>query len=395
MRRVCALKESLFPSFSTAEYERRYRNIRALMDAHGVSALLIHGDSQMNRARQADLHYVTNFLGNWSNLCLFPRSGDLALFVQTFNHVPDAQRASIVEDTRHGGVNSGETAAKHMRDIGIIRGDVGIVGSMPYDQYLPMIKALPEVKFHNLTRPYRQLRSDKSDEEVIWMRRGAAYTDMAMFALKEQVRPGLKEYQLAAIVENAYLNEGGQTGLHYISSTSMHASDRCAPAQNHGDRVIQQGDVILTEITATYWGYGGQVLRPIAVAEDPTPDYQELYAVAEEAYYRVAEAIKPGATVGDISRASAFIDETDFTICDGLVHGFGISLVPPSFRTPATEIGKLDAEFVIKRNMCLVVQPNIITVDYQKGVQLGNLGVVGDEGFESLQAYPVEFTRAG
>jgi Xaa-Pro aminopeptidase len=395
MRRVCALKDSLFPSFSKVEYERRYHNIRQLMDAHGVVALVIYGDSQMNRARQADLHYVTNFLGNWGNLCVFPRSGDLALFVQSFNHVPDAQRAAIVEHTRHGGANSGETVAKHMQDIGIIRGDVGLVGGIPYDQYLPMTKLLPEVRFHNLTRPYRRLRSDKSDEEVAWMRRGAAFTDMAMYALKEQVRPGLTEYQLAAIIEKAYLNDGGQTGLHYISSTSMHASDRCAPAQNHGDRVIQKGDVILTEITATYWGYGGQVLRPIAVAEDPTPDYQELYDLAEEAYYRVTEAIKPGATVHEISQAGAFIDETDFTICDGLVHGFGISLVPPSFRTPATDIGALDGDFVIQRNMCLVVQPNIITVDYQKGVQLGNLGVVGDQGFESLQAYPVEFSRVG
>jgi Xaa-Pro aminopeptidase len=389
------LKKSLFPSFSEAEYVRRYGNIRALMDAHEVVGLVVYGDSQLSRARQADLHYITNFLGNWGNYCVFPRAGELALFVQSFNHVPDAQRASIVEDTRHGGVNSGETVANHMQQIGITSGEMGIVGGLPYDQYLIMTELLPEVKFKNLTGPYRLLRSDKSEEEVAWMRRGAAFTDAALYALKEQVRPGLTEYQLAAIVEESYLRDGGQTGLHYISSTSMHASDRSAPAQNHGDRVIQKGYVILTEITATYWGYGGQILRPISVEEDPTPDYQEMYDVAEEAYYRVTEAIKPGATVMDVYQAGAFIDETDYTICDGLVHGFGISLVPPSFRTPATEISPLRGDFVFKRNMCVVVQPNIITEEYQKGVQLGNLGVVSEHGFEALQKYPIEFVRAG
>ena len=388
------MKKSLFPSFSETEYNRRYRNIREMMAERGVKALIIFGESSMNRTAQADLHYISNFLGNRPNYAVFPESGEPALFVQSFNHVPDAQRASIIEDTRYGGTDSAETVANHLQEIALTTGDIGLVGPIPYNNYLTLTDWLPDVEFRNLTAAYRLLRADKGDEEVEWMRRGAAFTDATLVALEEQVKPGLKEYQLGAIVENAYLDEGGQTIIHYISSTSMAGSERCAPAQNQGDRVLQKGDVILTEISAAYWGYAGQILRPIAIAADPTPDYQEMYRVAEEAYHRVAEAIKPGATAQEVLEASVFIDQTDYTICDSLVHGFGIGLLQPSLRTPATQ-SKPPGDFIFKPNMCLVIQPNIVTHDGKKGVQLGNLCVVTEAGLESLQKYPLRFVRAG
>jgi Xaa-Pro aminopeptidase len=174
----------------------------------------------------------------------------------------------------------------------------------------------------------------------------------------------------------------------------MHNSDRCVPAQNQGDRIIEKGDVILTEISAAYWGYTGQILRPITVAEDPTPDYEDLYKVAEEAYYKLFDAIKPGVTTLEILELAKFIDDTGYTIVDGLGHGFGSGIHPPGFRTPETEY-RPAKPFTFKPNQGIVIQPNIVTRDLQKGVQLGNLCLVTETGLESLQKYPVEFVRAG
>lgn len=390
------MKDSIFPRFSDAEYERRYKKIRAMMDKEGVSALLIVGTSALNRIGQADLFYVSNFLGNWTNVCVFPLQGEPTLFAQSFNHIPDAQRASIIEDTRHGGANTAKSVAANLKERGVTKGEVGIVGPLPYTDYLTLVEQLPDLRFRNLLNPYRMVRVEMSDEEVARLRVAAQMSDASVYALKEQVKPGLKEFELAVIVENAYSKDGGTHYIHYISSTSMHASDRCVPAQNQGDRVIQKGDVILTEISAAYWGYTGQILRPISVAEDPTPDYQDLYKVAEEAYYRVAEAIKPGATAQEAWETGAFIDDTGYTIVDGLAHGFGSGIHPPGIRTPETQIHEGPVTpFTFRPNMGVVVQPNIVTRDLQKGVQLGNLCLVTESGLETLQKYPVEFVRAG
>ena len=39
----------------------------------------------------------------------------------------------------------------------------------------------------------------------------------------------------------------------------------------------QKGDVVVSEITATFFDYGGQVLRSFAVGGDPTPLYRKLH----------------------------------------------------------------------------------------------------------------------
>jgi hypothetical protein len=49
------MKDSIFPRFSDAEYERRYKKIRSMMDKEGVNTLLIVGTSALNRIGQADL----------------------------------------------------------------------------------------------------------------------------------------------------------------------------------------------------------------------------------------------------------------------------------------------------------------------------------------------------
>ena len=89
-----------------------------------------------------------------------------------------------------------------------------------------------------------------------------------------------------------------------------------------------------------------------------------------------------------------FIDDTGYTIVDGLVHGFGIGLLPPSIDTPSTQEAPL-GDFTFRKNMCVVVQPNIVTKDLRKGVQLGNLCVVTEHGCESLQHYPNACVRCG
>jgi Xaa-Pro aminopeptidase len=51
--------------------------------------------------------------------------------------------------------------------------------------------------------------------------------------------------------------------------------------------------------------------------------------------------------------------------------------------------------FPLEENMCLVVQPNVITRDLRAGVQFGELVRVTATGFESLHRMPHGMFRAG
>ncbi len=382
--------ETEYPRFSVGEHDRRRQAVRSLMGEMSLDALVVFGWSAMGRAVQADVHYLSGYLGMRDNYVVFPLEGEPVLLAQSYNHVPNAAEVSVIE-TRWGGTDPGVTIGEELASRGAR--SVGVVGMMPYQHHESMRRSADDIVFTDATRGFRILRVLKSAEELEWLRRGAEFTDRALEALEREVAPGMREYELAEVIEHAYLRDGGLTGFYYLATTPMDDPQRCVPAQVLSNRVIGAGDVLTCEISISYGGYAGQGLHTYTVASEPTPQIAGLVDTAIEVYHRVADAIKPGATHEAVWDASDMIEESGYTIRDGLVHGFGIGLLPPSLRTRA-DTHEVD-EWVFEENQTVVIQPNVITPDERVGVQVGDLCVVTPDGARSLHRLPVELTRIG
>lgn len=384
---------TLYPTFSDQEVSRRDDLVRSFLDDHDLDGLVIFGWSAQNRAAQADVYYLSGYMGMRDNYVVFPGEGEPTLFAQSYNHVPNAAEVSFLDDVRWGGVDNGRTVGEELLRRGL--GKVGVVGWMPYQHYGSMRNAAGDmVSFQDVTPRFRRIRLKKSPEELEWLRRGAAFTDAALAGLRDALEPGVKEFQLAEAIETAYLGDGGLTGFYYLASTPMSAPTRSVPAQVLSNREIAAGDVVSCEISISYAGYAGQGLRTFAVSAEPTPQVAELHVVALDVYHTVAAAIRPGSTIEDVWNASDSIAESGFSIRDGLVHGFGIGLLPPSIRTRATTHG-VDDDWVFEAGETIVIQPNVITTDETVGVQVGELCVVTAEGARSLHSFPMELIRTG
>ena len=65
-------------------------------------------------------------------------------------------------------------------------------------------------------------------------------------------------------------------------------------------RVIKSGDVVLTEISAKYGGYWGQVQKPFSIG-NPSERYRELIKVNRELYRIISEALHPANTLGNVN----------------------------------------------------------------------------------------------
>ena len=102
------MSEALYPRFSAAEFARRHAAVRALMKAEGVDALVVYGDSGVSRHNHADIHYLSGFLGNRNNYVVMTAAQEPVIFVQSFNHVPNAREASAIR-TEWGGASSAAT----------------------------------------------------------------------------------------------------------------------------------------------------------------------------------------------------------------------------------------------------------------------------------------------
>lgn|SRR5574341_152026 len=395
----------MWDKFSPGEMARRRALARDLMRQHDLVGLLVFGNSGVNRHNQANVFWLTNYLGLHHDYLIAPldESIEPALYTGLTNHVPNARQVSDIPIIEWGGYHPVETVAARLKVTGMIRGRLGLVGvnhkfgmGMPYQHYLTLREQLPELELVEITGAFSKLRVVKSDEEIGWLRKAAAFTDSTIYALRDQVRPGIAEYSLLAIIEGAYRAEGGQPHIAFLRSMAMDDPNGCLPSQNPSGRVIQKGDVIITEISASYWGYSGQIHRPIFVGADPTPQWQRMFDTALEAYTSMAEAMRPGACEADIIRAAEGIGERGYAIYDDLVHGYGVDIHPPLIDRsccaywPYQQDNPPPPGQQFEKNMAIVIQPNPITPDERMGLQLGALTVITERGAESLHNVPFE-----
>lgn len=382
----------MWDRFSAAEMERRFGLTRALMDDQGLDALVLYGNSGVNRANQANVFWLSNHLDLHHCYLVVLREGDPALLVGLANHVPNAHEVSDVPVIEWGGYRPAEKVAERLR--GAQR--AGLVGisakfgvGMPYEHYLVLRERVPELV--DVTAEFQRLRLVKSEEEAEWLRRAAHLTDLAMLALAEAARPGTTEAELVGVAEGAYRAQGGMPRITFLRSMAMEEPTGCVPAQNPSARRIERGDVIITELSASYWGYTGQIHRPVFVGAEPAPDWQRLFDAARGAYDGIAAALRPGAREAEIVAAAEPIRAAGYRIYDDLVHGYGVDILPPVVDRERFAAGaQADGGASFARGMAVVVQPNPITPDERMGLQLGALTLVTDGGAESLHRVPVE-----
>ncbi|MCC7080898.1 MAG: aminopeptidase P family protein [Burkholderiales bacterium] len=394
--------EQIFPRFSEAEYERRERAVRAEMEKRGLDALVIVGDSGSRGANHANVYWLTNWQDPGPAYVLMAAGAGPSLMISNSLYLHSARRAGRARETNAFvyGSNPGEQLAQQLADWGCSRGRIGIVGvrnvgrtAMSAEHRDALAATLPQATFVDALDVLAEARRLKSAEELAWFQRGAEFTDKIIERLSENVRVGMPEYELLAINAEAVLRDGGNLRLQYMGATSMENPEIIFPWQYPSTRRIQRGDVLLTEISASYGLYAGQIHRPFSIGSRPTPEYQQLYEVAAEAYHRVVEALRPGATDHDVRAAAADIDRKGYRTYDALLHGWGVHIEDPRLDIPSAMIKRPQMPVVFQAGMLMVIQPNVVTADGKRGLQAGGLVVIEEGGARPMHRYPMQFIR--
>jgi len=385
--------------------DRRYGLARALMEEHDLGALVLFGNSGVSRGNMANPFWLSNHLDLHHCYLVVPRDPgeDVALYTGLTNHVPNAREVSDVPIIEWGTYDPAGVVSGRLRELGLTSGRVGLVGvnatfsmGMPYAHHARLLEELPGLELPDVTLPFARLRLVKSEEEVGWLRKAAELTDRAIVALAEGARPGMSDIELVALGEAAYRPDGGMPRIMFLRSMAMDDPNGCLPAQNPSHRRLAAGDVIITEFSASYWGYTGQIQRPVFVEAEPTAEWQRMFDVAHDAYEAIMDVLVPGATEADTIRAGSPIGEAGYAIYDDLVHGYGVGIEPPIVDRscvqwwPWDEASPAPAGRTFEEGMAIVVQPNPITPDERMGLQLGQLGIVRSGGMETLHTVPLE-----
>jgi Xaa-Pro dipeptidase len=353
---------------------------------------VVYGTSANARQGQAQVHFLTGFLGHQDAYVVWVPGDEPVLFVQYYNHVPHAQRIARA-DVRWGGARSVDAVVDELATKSGA-GRIGLVGPVPQRDYQRLTDGLSDRTLVEATAGFIGLRLVKSDEELEWMASAAAINDAALRALVLAAAPGATELELQAEAVAAAIRAGGQPHFLYLSSTPMADPDRIVPQQDLTGRRLTPGDAVILELSAAYSAYSGQILRTLTVEAELTELYRRLHDTAWQVFHAVARAIAPEVSAQAVIEAASPIEEGGFTICDDLLHGYGGGYLPPVLRTPHASHGP-SPDFVFEKNMTLVIQPNVVTADQRAGVQVGELVVVADQGVVSLHQLPQRLLLGG
>ena len=171
-----------------------------------------------------------------------------------------------------------------------------------------------------------ELRKVKDEKELELMRKAGELTSEGMKVAYEVIKPGVKEYEVAAEIEYAMRKKGSWgTAFDTIMASGVRS------AFPHGgclDRETRQGDLVVVDIGATYQHYHSDMTRTL-VAGKPSEKQKKIYEIVRLAQEKAFQAVKPNAKARDVdAMARKTIEDSGYGeyFVHGLGHGVGLEV---------------------------------------------------------------------
>lgn len=199
------------------------------------------------------------------------------------------------------------------------------------------------------------LRAVKDAEEIAALAAAGRAIDRVHTRVPDVLRPGKTEAQVARELANMIRDEHDAMLFVIVASGENSAS----PHHEPGQRIIEKGDVVVVDIGGSLDGYCSDMTRMYAIASSP-PGFAAAYAALETAQSAGVQAVRPGATAGEVDAAArdvladaglgpAFVHRTG--------HGIGLDVHEEPWILPASEQ-------VLREGMAFSVEPGF----YLEGV---------------------------
>ena len=354
-----------------AEFEKRLTHVRQTMHDHGLQVLLVYDSGRHNFLRMNYVAYLTDFISvGPETMLVVPLEDDPVLYLAPAWDIPRAHEESVVQDVK--------PFKELSTRLSSIVGKVGLIGreAMHVGMHDEIVRSLKQTPA-NAKDIIENMARCKTPFELERLRCAAPIADAGVTALHEDARPGLKEYELAAIVEHRMRYLGAEDNFGMVVANSHNQA--LHPAT---DRVTQPGDIIIGEITPCIGGLFVQICRTVVLGE-PSPVVREKYAILHKAMGLGMAAAQTGAPASAVAKAinGTFIEYGYEQYCRPPFmrvrgHGLGCGSFAP---------GSLEDENQTKleEGMTFIIHPNQYLPETGY-LTLGDTVVMGKSKAESL-----------
>ena len=140
-----------------------------------------------------------------------------------------------------------------------------------------------------------EMRVLKSAEEIELMQKAADIAAEAHVEAMKAVRPGMKEYEVEALIEQIFRRAGRVPGLRTLRSSARGANATVLHYINN-DGELRDGELLLVDAGAEYKGYASDITRTFPINGRFTKAQREIYDLVLETQMSCVEMVRPGVT---------------------------------------------------------------------------------------------------
>src|SRR5262249_22823134 len=143
-------------------------------------------------------------------------------------------------------------------------------------------------------------------DEVATMRAAAQITGEAHRLAMRRARPGMREYEIEALLLDTFRSHGSERPAY--GSIVGSGPNACVLHYRRNDRTIEAGDLLLIDAGCELGCYASDVTRTFPVGRAFSREQAALYEVVLEAQLAAIDRVRPGTTLDEVhARAAAVI----------------------------------------------------------------------------------------
>ena len=374
--------------FTTTEYESRLAKLRQIMDSHGINAALL--TSIQNVAYYSGFVYCS-FGRPYACLVTHDRCVTVSANIDGGQPWRRCHAENIVyTDWRRD---------NFWRAVRSIAADARCIGfeadhlTVAMNEQLAMHFA--NAKLLDISADTMAQRMLKSAEEIALISEGARIADMGGYAIREAIRPGAREIDLAMIGRQAMEREiahafpGSELRDSWVWFQSALNTDG---AHNPiTTRAIKHGDILSLNTFPMVCGYYTALERTLFIGE-PDAASRRIWEANIRAHELGISLIKPGAVCSDIcAQLNHFFAERDLLRYRSFGYGHSFGLLSHYYGREAGLELREDMDTVLQPGMVVSMEPMLTIPRTQPGAggyREHDILVVGENQTTNITHFP-------
>ncbi|MBY0354077.1 Xaa-Pro peptidase family protein [Candidatus Babeliales bacterium] len=246
-------------------------------------------------------------------------------------------------------------------------------------QHMPQLKE----RVQDVSPVLHHMRRIKDDHELSMLTKAVAITEQAQYNALKMMKPGVFEYQIQAIIEHTFIEQGASRS----SFPSIVASGKNSTVLHYtaSSRQLEMNDLVVVDIGAEYGHYAADLTRTYPVGGVFTPRQREVYQAVLDTQEHIAKLAKPGMFLRNAQKkeqslhylAVEFLRAAGFAdyFPHGLGHYLGLDVHDVGDYARSLEVGDV-----------FTIEPGIYIAAESLGVRIEDDYVMCANGAECLSA---------